>query len=301
MISFLYLNTVDLINQIFINQQKLNDYSFKIINCEFLNCITSNSNGGGIQIISTSNITINLCKFYNCIINTHNNGGGSYLSSIISNVEKTCYELCSTGNYGHGLFHESTKNNSLKLTSYNKCSKRNLINGFSSWMLCKGFSILSQSNISLCYSTERESGGHFHSGTPHLTLYNQFERNNGHSIFRPSTIISYNVFHNFNNFINNSINVESIILISQGNQYFYHNIFIKNNGELFKCYSYISLINCFTDLSNFNNINFESNCFFNTLTIFYFNYNNLCLNLHLTNNFKNFNFYLNFLYFIIFL
>ena len=214
---------------------------------------------GGLKIISSNCKTIlNNNIFINCYIN---NDFGIVKIEVFSSITIYCCFLNSTSNQnsiGISQYSSINQKNFLNFSIFNQLNGGN--SGSFSWNLQNGINIVNNINVSNCFSTSnREIGGHFGGGISGYSLFHNYFKNYGSSIYGPYLVSGLNQYHENLNFINNSIFTYGIILYWDGNHILKNSIFNNNNGiPLFKSTLYshngfISLENCFFDILNIGN------------------------------------------------
>ena len=277
-----------------------NNEDYYINFCSFYNILTSTSNGGALSIISSLKINLLNSFFNNIILLEYGIGGGGYLSGSQVNVSFCCFNLCSCGYAGFGIFQDSIQSNILNHTVFLNCYDQNP-NSCDSWCLRGGFSISISLNCVLCLNKYREACGHFGWNPLCYSCYINNINNNGVYIYFPYSKEPEGI-HEFTNYINNTVS-SSIILFSPFDK-LKNNIFLKNYGiisTLFYGEPTGLFQNCIFDsvfsgiITNTINCNFEFN-YIQTINIKisnFFCYNNYQQNT-LTKSFNLIFFNLNF-------
>ena len=244
--------------------------SANILNCYFINITSSNSGGGISANNNLLTILISNCKFKNCKTLSYD-GGSIYLNVLQSNIKNTCIYDSNSVRYGTGITTLSFYNhtNFINTTTFTSCGK---ISGrIGAWLLYGGICGLKSINNSECYSSSRESCGHF-GENPQFSEANFifFHRSFGQYLFGPYSSISkhYNLI-----FIHNR--PSSSLIISYGNNYIYNSIFINNSliySLNFDINSKINYINCIGDTNFVGSQSIMENSTFINQNITFYNY-----------------------------
>ena len=221
--SFLYLT----ISEITYYKSRQTIFEFEIKNSHF-SYITTSLNGGAVFL---SNVQINLTLIYCIFIKIIGVEGGAFY--CYSNSPKSfcnSFSNC-TGTIGSSLYQycSSSLNNFLNYSSISF----SISTEFAGWLLRSGNCLIFSINSSFCDCSVRESAGHFGYGGGGNSQYYLCILNKGSGIFGPySENLGIQYFHNNSIFNNNTSGSLGLLIIWNGNHFFYNSIFLKNIGPI---------------------------------------------------------------------